>query len=111
MENNFKDLCLGYDFIREMYNDEYLGVCHECLVKRHNESLALTFARNSLTGQTFFELSKFKGDVIVGGHRLMNPVNIKDHNEMQEELTKIQESSQYKNLLLEFQIDNDLVSV
>ena len=71
-----------------MFRPIGLGICHECLIKKFNENLSLTFARSSLTGQTFFELTHYKNGIEVSCDRLMNPVNIKDRNELQVELTK-----------------------
>lgn len=108
-----KDLCLGYEYMYDLYNNDVHGLCHECLVKKFNDNLALTFARRP-NGFTKFEFSELnENGKIVRGKRIDQDFffNITNQNALQEVLTMIQESSRYKDLLQEFQIDNETVLI
>jgi hypothetical protein len=79
LEVDNKDLCLGYEYLYDLYNDEVVGVCHQCKVKDLGNNKALLFVRRP-DGFVKFEVGEIRNGKVVSGKRVDNNFSFKIHN-------------------------------
>jgi hypothetical protein len=79
LEVDNKDLCLGYEYLYDLYNDDVRGVCHQCKVRDLGNNKALLFVRRP-DGFVKFEVGEIRNGKVVSGKRVDNNFSFKIHD-------------------------------
>jgi hypothetical protein len=81
LEVDNKDLCLGYEYMYDLYNDDVQGLCHQCKIKDLGDNKALLFVRRP-DGFVKFEVGEIRNGKVVSGKRVGNNFSFKIYDRL-----------------------------